>query len=455
MSEQSADQTEHEADTAMARRLLHPRLASQLAQLGLAHDVAPDPASWNQLLATVHDHYAESERLSDDLMEAMRGWSSFENLFRISPIPIMEQDYSALERWMEDLRRTGVTSLREHLGDDLEAIRAIVPMIRIVAANPAAVRAVGLPLDRLIGPISPHIVNDGSQTGWLTQLQAVWDREPVAYAAFTAATASGVAYDAESILAAPVIAGSPDFSRAVFTVIDVTSHRNEERRMEDLVLAKNRFLAAVSHEIRTPLTAILGFSRLLHEDGAIAHHDRARMISSIVEHSQAVADLVEDLLVAARAEMGQIELVNTTFDLVDLINQTLRAGGSFTSGVSLRHEGELTRAVGDPARVRQIVRNLLTNAERYGGTQVSITVRDAAGWLQVDVVDDGAGLPVDQWERVFEPYHRAHESTDQPESVGIGLAISRQLTDLMGGMLDYRYESGHSIFRLSLQAASG
>jgi signal transduction histidine kinase len=437
----------------ISQRPVHPRLGSQLDRLTFTEDGTPDPLSWERLLAWVNDHYQESDQLSRDLVDGMRGWSSFENLFRISPIPIMEQDYTLLEEWMEGLRRQGVSSLRDHVGDDLEAIRALVPMVRIVAANPAAVHAVGLPIEQLIGPIDPKIVNEGSQAGWLTQLEAVWNRQPVARASFVAATASGQTYDADSILAAPLIDGEPDFSRAVFTLIDVTDHRNEERRMQELVQAKNRFLASVSHEIRTPLTAVVGFARILDEDVSLGDDARRLMISSIVQHAQEVADLVEDLLVAARADMGQIEVVNTTLDMMDQVTQTLQAGGSFTTDVSVDSEVDVPLAIGDPARVRQILRNLFTNAERYGGPDVTVTVTGGCGGVCVDVADNGPGLPLAEWERIFEPYHRVHDSPGQPESVGIGLAISRQLAELMGGTLAYRHESGLSVFRLCLRSA--
>jgi signal transduction histidine kinase len=394
----------------------------------------------------------DSDPMGTDLGDAIRGWSSFENLFRISPIPIMEQDYSALVAWMDRLREKGVSDLREYLGDDLEAIRAIVPMIRIVAANPAAVAAVGLPLEELIGPIDPAIVNEGAQEGWLEQLGAVWNGEPEAHAAFTAATFDGQTYNAESILAAPVIDGVPDFSRAVFTVIDVTGHRREERRMRDLVHAKNQFLASVSHEIRTPLTAILGFARILEDDPTLDEDDRRLMVASIVQHSQEVADLVEDLLVAARADMGQIDVANSIFDVVTQVGRTLSAGGSFTTDVIVESGTEPVHAVGDPIRVRQIVRNLLTNAERYGGSAVSINIGTIDDRVLVAVADDGPGLPRPEWERIFEPYQRGHHTPGRPGSVGIGLAISRQLAELMGGSLVYRHERGRSVFLLTLRA---
>jgi signal transduction histidine kinase len=110
------------------------------------------------------------------------------------------------------------------------------------------------------------------------------------------------------------------------------------------------------------------------------------------------------------------------------------------------------QAVGDPARVRQVLRNLLTNAERYGGPEVAVSVEVDGPWVHVDVIDNGAGLPPDEWEPIFELYHRAHHQKSRPESVGIGLAVSRQLADLMGGSLTYSRRADRSVFRLTLQS---
>lgn len=431
---------------------LHPRLRAVLAELNLGPEGYPNPESWNHFVSWVDASLHEAEGLEQDLRLAMTGRSSFENLFSISPIPIMEQDYTELEAWMEELRHEGVESLRQHLGNDIDQIKALVPMIRIVAANPAAVRAVGLPPDRVIGPIDPDIVNPGSEESWLTQLEAVWERRPIAHASYTAATPDGATYDAESTLAAPLVDGEPDFTRAVFTILDVTPHRNEERRMRELVDAKNRFVASVSHEVRTPLTAILGFARLLQEEGT-TEEDRRQMTTLIVEHAQEVADIVEDLLVAARAEAGQITVDHVTFDMRHVVEQTMEAGGSFTHDVSVTVAGSPTLASGDPARVRQILRNLLTNAERYGGPLVAIRVRGGRDSVSVVVTDDGEGIPRPEWERIFDPYHRADPARHRDGAVGIGLSISRQLAELMGGTLDYEYSSGTSRFRLTLPAA--
>ncbi|MGC2241276.1 MAG: HAMP domain-containing sensor histidine kinase, partial [Acidimicrobiia bacterium] len=189
------------------------------------------------------------------------------------------------------------------------------------------------------------------------------------------------------------------------------------------------------------------------EDRTLTDDDRRLMVSSIVQHSQEVADLVEDLLVAARADMGQVEVLRTRFDVVDQIRQTLEAGGSFTADVGFEFETSPTRVMGDPARTRQIVRNLLTNAERYGGSVVVVRVSRSSHLVAIEVTDDGPGIPREQWDRIFEPYRRGHDHAGQPGSVGIGLAISRSLAERMGGALVYDYEAGLSRFRLELESA--
>ena len=411
----------------------------------------PDREVWEQLHAKHHALRRASDRVRGELAEARIGLASFESLFRISPFPIMEQDYTRVETWMDELRARGITDIREVV-PDIDAVRELVPLIWIVSANPAACRAVGLPIDDLIGPIDPRIANEESYPSWISQLEAVWNREAEAHASFIAGTPGGETYDAESTLAAPMVDGEPDFSRAMFTLVDVSQHRSEERRMEELIETKNEFLATVSHEIRTPLTAIVGFSQMLEEDEEMTHEDRMLMVSSITEQAHEVADLVNDLLVAARAEAGEVTVEARQIDLADQIGQTLTAGGSYASGVRFDRPENPVMGTGDPARVRQILRNLLTNAERYGGPNVSVSITSHDEWVDVDVIDDGTGLPPEEWEAIFQLYHRAHHDESNPESVGIGLAVSRQLAELMGGSLAYFRDNERSVFRLRLPA---
>jgi signal transduction histidine kinase len=408
---------------------------------------SPEREPWDQLHSRYHAVRREIDRVRGELGNAKAGLASYENLFRISPFPIMEQDYTQVAAWMDELRAEGVTDIRERL-PDVEAIRSIVPLIWISAANPAAERAVGLPTEQMIGPIDPLIVNDESYPSWISQLEAIWKRQPEARASFVAEVPGGETYDAESTLGAPILDGEPDFSRAMFTIVDVSAHRGEERRMEELITAKNEFVASISHEIRTPLTAIVGFSQVLKGDEDMADDDRMLMVTSIVEQALEMSDLVNDLLLAARGDAENVSVEVEEIDVVAQVKQTLAAGGTFTTDVTFDQPDGPAKAIADPARVRQILRNLLTNAERYGGPNVTISVSISPDEVDLEVVDDGPGLPEDQWEAIFQLYHSAHQ--DHQESLGIGLAVSRQLAELMDGTLHYSYETGSSVFRLRL-----
>jgi two-component system sensor histidine kinase KdpD len=100
------------------------------------------------------------------------------------------------------------------------------------------------------------------------------------------------------------------------------------------------------------------------------------------------------------------------------------------------------------------VRNLLTNAARYGGERVWIEARRGANRVIVSVIDDGRGVPAGQETTIFEAYQRAHNAAGQPASVGLGLSVARKLARLMGGDLRYRRVDDTSVFELSLPLVS-
>ena len=101
-------------------------------------------------------------------------------------------------------------------------------------------------------------------------------------------------------------------------------------------------------------------------------------------------------------------------------------------------------------RVRQIVRNLATNAIVHGGEHIRVTTTRRAGQARLTVIDDGPGLAPGDEERVFEPFQHGNQEARGHNSVGLGLTISRQLARLMGGDLTYRREGGTTVFRLVL-----
>ena len=132
---------------------------------------------------------------------------------------------------------------------------------------------------------------------------------------------------------------------------------------------------------------------------------------------------------------------------------------SSRAGIPSRLPGSTSKATtrgpnADPARVRQILRNLITNALRYGGDDIEVDVGTDRDAVFLEVRDDGPGLPGEEWERIFEPYYRFHSERSQPGSVGLGLTVARGLAELMDGNLTYRYYDGQSIFTLRLPRAA-
>jgi signal transduction histidine kinase len=121
--------------------------------------------------------------------------------------------------------------------------------------------------------------------------------------------------------------------------------------------------------------------------------------------------------------------------------------------VDVTVSGDNARAAADPARVRQILRNLIANAVRYGGDNIEVRIGSDGAGSWVEVSDDGPYLPEEEWESIFEPYYRYHDEPTQPGAVGLGLTVSRDLAQLMNGSLTYRHHQGRSIFTLRLPRA--
>lgn len=224
------------------------------------------------------------------------------------------------------------------------------------------------------------------------------------------------------------------------------------QRLIELVQSKDRFVASVSHELRTPLSAVLGFAEeLKHRADKYQPAELTEMLELIADQSQDMADMVEDLLVAARADIGTI---NIRLQDVYLRSQA----EAVLTGLDTSHKDRVEviggpgKAWADPTRTRQIIRNLLSNAVRYGGSKVVAEAHSAGELTVLSVRDDGPGLPRSEWERIFEPYQRAHDRPTQPGSIGLGLTVSRQLARLMGGDVTYRSNESESIFELTLPA---
>lgn len=229
-------------------------------------------------------------------------------------------------------------------------------------------------------------------------------------------------------------------------------HRADRDRLEQLIRSKDQFIASVSHELRTPLAAVLGFADLLSSDAEIlSEAERVELTATIAREAHDISGIVEDLLVAARAEIDAVHVSKVSIDLKANAAQVIEVLPEVQrQRVVIRSQPDGLRALGDPVRVRQVIRNLITNAIRYGGHQVAVDFRREPDASVLIVSDDGPGIPPEEQERIFLPYQTARPQGPLPSSVGLGLSVSRQLAELMGGSLVYSSTGGHSVFEIRL-----
>ncbi len=237
---------------------------------------------------------------------------------------------------------------------------------------------------------------------------------------------------------------------AVVAHWDVTDERKARTALEDLIRAKDEFIASVSHELRTPLTAVVGLTHELSE-GRIEPHEVPELQSLIAQQAQEVSDIVEDLLVAARASADTITIRPNPFNIrkeVEAVVKPWLRGGAHAVDLSAV-DGNLVGR-GDAVRVRQILRNLVANAVRYGGKPISVEARSNGRSVKIAVRDLGDGIPSEAVDRMFEPYARLGGQAGLPSSVGLGLYVSRLLARMMDGDLQYRRRDGATEFCLTL-----
>jgi signal transduction histidine kinase/CheY-like chemotaxis protein len=226
----------------------------------------------------------------------------------------------------------------------------------------------------------------------------------------------------------------------------------KQSEMERIMEGRSAFLAAIGHDLRTPISAIMAGSAEL-ERAAIDNSARshARMIS---DAGQMMKAMLDDLLDHAKLDAGHMTVDAVDFNLRDQLSQTVRLwnGPARAKGLKLRVEGAASMPAsvrGDPMRLRQILNNVLSNALKFTETG-SITLRlnawaeEPAGHaLLIDVIDTGPGMTPDQLSRLFTPFD---QTTDGVSAIhggtGLGMAISQQLAQLMGGRLTARSRPG-------------
>ncbi len=212
--------------------------------------------------------------------------------------------------------------------------------------------------------------------------------------------------------------------------------------------AREEFIANASHELRTPLTGITGLAQILTEDPAIARSESAtELLGLIISESDDLSRMVEDLLTTARLDAGALQFDYEDIAIEDVVKEVVEPLGRNGLEVTWDCEPALVRA--DGLRTRQVLRNLLSNAQKYGGPHIEVVGRVEGRTYRCEVRDDGAGVPADMSEKIFERFvHQGRSGVS--DSVGLGLAIVHALAQGMGGSVTYSRQDEKTVFTVRL-----
>jgi Na+/proline symporter/signal transduction histidine kinase len=237
--------------------------------------------------------------------------------------------------------------------------------------------------------------------------------------------------------------------------------RAANEKLTQLSVQKDAFLSQISHELRTPMTSIRAFSEILRdmgEDGAQDRAAQARYAGIIHDEAIRLTRLLDDLLDLSVLENGQVSLNirdGTLGDVIDHAVATAAAGGE-RPALTVRRDpaSERVPLSTDLDRLSQVFINLVSNVRKYCEAEApELTIRTgvAGGWVTVDFIDNGRGIPTDQQELVFEKFARIGEQG--AGGAGLGLAICREIMARLGGTIAYLPGQGGAAFRVRLPAA--
>ena len=218
---------------------------------------------------------------------------------------------------------------------------------------------------------------------------------------------------------------------------------------EEADRAKSEFLASMSHELRTPLHAISGFAELLNMSGdALPRERRNRYTENIMQASEHLKIIINDVLDMARLESGHLHLHLETLDCLEIMTEASRTLEIFarTKGIvfTVDTSTNLPFVTADHTRLIQILLNLGSNAIKYNitGGWVQLSAIPIDGVVRFIVRDTGPGIAAAHRDQIFEPFNRLGAELTQVEGAGIGLALSRRLVQAMNGTIGFESTEG-------------
>jgi two-component system phosphate regulon sensor histidine kinase PhoR len=298
--------------------------------------------------------------------------------------------------------------------------------------NPASAAITGVSADAVLGKPASEAI-----PGW----QEIAERVPVGTTR-EAVRGEALPLDTDRGERWISISGAEFFGGTVYAFRDIT----EEHRLDEL---KAEFIATASHELRTPLAAVYGAAQTLRRhDFALDDAGRERFISMIVDESNRLAGIVNQILLANQLDVGRLDLVTEPFDAGELVERVVESARSHAPEhvtFDVQASEDVPPVAADKDRARQVLVNLVENAVKYspGGGRIELSLDTTDGAVLFRVADQGMGIPADEQRRIFEKFYRLDPNMLQGiGGTGLGLYICKELVEQMGGRIWLESEEG-------------
>jgi signal transduction histidine kinase len=226
----------------------------------------------------------------------------------------------------------------------------------------------------------------------------------------------------------------------IYACRDVTNEQRLEEEKTDLV-------ATISHELRTPMSAVYGAAKtLLRTDVEFPAERRQQLLEMIATQAARLSQITEELLLTSRLDRGDLPVDAEPVDVAAIVGETVEALGPQlpdSTEIEIEIPADVGAASGDRDRIQQVLVNLLDNAVKYGESPVKVRAYRTDGGVRICVADAGPGIALADQSRIFEKFYRADpQLARSPGGTGLGLYISRELAQRMGGRLDLSSELG-------------
>jgi hypothetical protein len=229
--------------------------------------------------------------------------------------------------------------------------------------------------------------------------------------------------------------------------------------------AKSDFLSSMSHELRTPMNAILGFAQMLEFNPKEPLTDlQNECVAQIMTGGEHLLNLINEILNLARIEAGKLELTIEEIAPAEVLDESLGLVKKMADERDITFsvaagEGEPRPLRADRARLKQALLNLLGNAIKFNRNGGAVNIRlgeDPAGMMRISIEDGGQGIPEARQGELFRPFNRLGAEETAIEGTGIGLSVTKQLVEMMGGEIGFESEEGAgSTFWIALPLAAG